>query len=127
MIEHLLAQIVLNPLAQNAREEDENEYSRSLKRDHSPVDHGDIGQRDRVVRRDAHIDDLFTQISEVRIEDHHEGNCREEAGHPLPVRARLHQDALDGLPVELGGKFFFFKLVVVGHTASFNHEEHEGH
>ena len=112
MDEHAFPQVIADALTQDAGQVDEPEYTRSLDQDQRSIAGEDVPQSSNVIAQNRFIDDLAAQESEIRVQGCHQGDHQDETEHPQPVRPGKLRDAQGGPAGELGGKFFFFEILV---------------
>ena len=108
MVEHALAQVVLDALAQDAGQVDEAEHRAGLHEDQPAIQADDLHQPRAVARHDALVHDLLAQEGEQRIQERHQRDQQQKANHPTPVGTGQAQDAPHGAAAELALKLFFF-------------------
>ena len=119
MVEHRLAQVVLDALAQHAGQVDEAEDRDGLEQDDGAVDRCQTQQRLAVAEVDALVDELLVQVREVGIRRGGQRDGDHEAQRPFPVGPDQVQDATQDGSCQLRGVFFLFQFdkLLFGHCS----------
>ncbi len=104
VVEHPLAQVVLDALAEDARHRDHAEDRHALAEHDQAEQQRDRAQARGVVRDDRLVDDPLVEVRVVGVGHGDRGDGHEEHERPLPVPAHLAEHAQHGPAVEPGGE-----------------------
>ena len=120
MIEQIPAQVILDAFTQDPDQVDENENKHSLHQLEPTVIKGISDQCGDVFRDNALVNDQFIDIREQGIGCRGHDDCRQEAGHPTPMRLDQPDDPVEGRGGQLAGIFLLFNFQeLFRHRSSF--------